>query len=84
MAGGGGSASAETITVRLAIGRLQPLNVSVRGKAFPLSGAGAPHAEMATLRCSARGRAGRVVRRARSPLSSRVLGRYCGRRRKRR
>ena len=55
-------------------------HVSVRGNALTLSGAGAPHAEMATLRCSARGRGGRGVHRARSPLSGRLLGRYCGRR----
>ena len=29
--------------------QIQEHDVSVRGKAFPLSGAGAPHAEMATL-----------------------------------
>jgi hypothetical protein len=41
---------------------MQEHDVSARGNTFPLSGAGAPHAEMATLRCSARGRDGQGVR----------------------
>ena len=39
---------------RMSAHQIQEHDVSVWGNAFPLSGAGAPHAEMATLRCSAR------------------------------